>query len=184
MSYDWKAAIGKVAPWLATTLGGPAAGLAVEGLCRAAGLAPSVENAQKAAEMAAAGQLSGEQFLALQAEEQAHQERMQAMGYKSLVDLEAIAAQDRASARNREIQTGDTWTPRIMAALFLVMYFTIQWYLLRHIIPQEMREIIMRTLGTIDMGVGIILGYYYGTSASSKNKDGLLYNSKPIDGDK
>ena len=64
-TFDWKGTIGKVAPWIATALGGPAAGLAIDAVCKAAGLAPSLENAQKAAEMAAAGSLTGEQLLAL-----------------------------------------------------------------------------------------------------------------------
>ncbi|HLP30849.1 MAG TPA: hypothetical protein VK150_05770 [Geothrix sp.] len=184
MSINWKSAIGKVAPWLATTLGGPAAGLAVEGLCRVVGLEPSVENAQKVAEMAAAGQLTGDQFIALQKAEQEHREKMSAMGYQSLVDLERIAAGDRADARAREVKTGDSWTPRILAGVVVVGWLLVTWFLLKHIVPAEGRDLVVRTLGTLDMAVGLVLGYYFGSSASSKGKDELLYRATPAEGDK
>ena len=71
MSFDWKGTIGSITPWIAGTLGGPAAGFAVKALCAATGMEPSLENAQKAAEQAAAGKLTGDQFLALKQAEDA-----------------------------------------------------------------------------------------------------------------
>lgn len=171
VAFDWKATLGSIAPWLAGTLGGPAAGIAVKALCKVAGLDPTPENAQKVAEMAAAGTLTGDQFLALRKLEQDHQREMQAMGYANLADLERIAYQDRDSARNREIKTGDSWTPRILAGVVILGWFALQWFLLTHVIPQEMREIVLRGLGTLDMAVGLVLGYYFGSSAGSAGKD-------------
>jgi hypothetical protein len=97
---------------------------------------------------------------------------------KTLVDagvkLEEIAASDRANARDREVKTGDVWTPRILAAVIVTGWFVIQWYLLKHVIPSEMREIVMRSLGTLDMALGGMLGYYFGSSASGKVKDDTI----------
>lgn len=183
MSFDWKGTLGKVAPWIATALGGPAAGLAIDAVCKAAGLAPSLENAQKAAELAAAGSLTGEQFLALRQSEDAFALKMQEMGYKQIADLEKIAADDRADARSREVKTGDSWTPRLLAAFVILAWVTINGFLVRHsmIAPGQstsldsnMEPMLMRILGTLDAAISFVLAYYFGSSAGSERKTELL----------
>ena len=183
MSFDWKGTLGKVAPWIATALGGPAAGLAIDAVCKAAGLAPSLENAQKAAEMAAAGSLTGEQFLALRQSEDSFKLRMTEMGYKQITDLEEIAFKDRDSARQREIKTGDSWTPRILAAFVVLAWMGVSFYLVRHsmIAPgaptqldSNMEPMLMRLLGTLDAALTFVLGYYFGSSAGSDKQKDLL----------
>ncbi len=183
MSFDWKGTIGKVAPWIATALGGPAAGLAIDAVCKAAGLAPSLENAQKAAEMAAAGSLTGEQFLALRQSEDAFKIRMTEMGYKQITDLEEIAFKDRDSARNREIQTKDSWTPRLLAAFVVLAWAGISGYLVGHAmlkpgvqssLDSNMEPMLMRLLGTLDAALTFVLAYYFGSSASSAHKDSTI----------
>lgn len=53
-------------------------------------------------------------------------------------------------------------------------YLALQWYILAHIVPQEMREIVLRSMGTLDMALGLVLGYYFGSSAGSVEKNRLL----------
>ncbi len=77
---------------------------------------------------------------------------------------------DKASARAREMEVKDH-TPSVLATVVTVAYGFIQYYLLTHIIAAEMREIIMRTLGTLDMALGMVLGYYFGSSLGSRIKD-------------
>ena len=187
-TFDWKGTIGKVAPWIATALGGPAAGLAIDAVCKAAGLAPSLENAQKAAEMAAAGSLTGEQFLALRQSEDAFQLRMAELGYKQITDLEEIAFKDRDSARQREVKTGDSWTPRLLAGFVVLAWMGINIYLVRHsmVVPgagsqldSNMEPMLMRILGTLDAALTFVLGYYFGSSAGSDKHRELL--SKALD---
>jgi hypothetical protein len=43
-----------------------------------------------------------------------------------------------------------------------------------HIVPQEMREIVLRSMGTLDMALGLVLGYYFGSSAGSARKDMVI----------
>jgi hypothetical protein len=109
--------------------------------------------------------------VALQAEENRHVEAMKQMGVNSAEEFERIAAGDRANARDREVKTGDKWTPRILAGVVLVLYVTIQLSLLRIIIDPSMREMVMRSMGTLDAAVGLVLGYYFGSSAGSAAKD-------------
>lgn len=185
MSFDWKAAIGKVAPWLAGAFGTPAAGIAVQGLCAALGLEAKPENARKAAEMVAAGNLTGEQFAALKKAEMDFQLQMQAEGYKHLEDLEALAAQDRDSARKREMAVQDA-TPRVLAYAVVAVWALINGFLLwaalhGRSLPGDMNAILMRVLGTLDAALTLALSYYFGSSSSSRGKDLLLYQSSPGD---
>jgi len=41
-------------------------------------------------------------------------------------------------------------------------------------IPQENREPLLMLLGMISGALGMIIGYYYGSSAGSKNKDDII----------
>jgi hypothetical protein len=172
-SFDWKGTIGKVAPWIATALGGPAAGLAIDAVCKAAGLAPSLENAQKAAEMAAAGSLTGEQFLALRQSEDAFKIKMVEMGYKQITDLEEIAYKDRDSARNREIQVRD-WTPRILAYGITLGFFGMLYWMMRHDIPVANKDMLNIMLGAFATAWIAVVTYYFGSSAGSAKKDDTI----------
>jgi hypothetical protein len=162
--FDWKKIVGTVAPTLATALGGPLAGVAVKTIAtQLLGKPDAGEDEVEAAVLGADPQT----LVKLKEIEFEFKKTMVDAGIK----LEEIAASDRANARDREIKTGDSWTPRILATVMIFGWFTIQWYLLKHVIPQEMREIVMRTLGTLDMALGLVLGYYFGSSSSGKTKD-------------
>jgi hypothetical protein len=83
---------------------------------------------------------------------------------KSLdIDLERIAASDRDSARNYAILTHDL-TPRIIAILVIAAWVVVQWFLLHNIIPDAMRELIARVLGTLDGALMLVLSYYFGSA--------------------
>jgi hypothetical protein len=162
--FDWKKMVGAVAPTLATALGGPLAGMAVKTIAtQLLGKDNATEEEVEAAILGA----SPQDMIRLKEIDFEFKKTMVDAGIK----LEEIAAADRNSARDREIKTGDVWTPRILAALIMLGYFGIQWYIVTHLIPQEMREIVMRSLGTLDMALGMMLGYYFGSSASGKTKD-------------
>ena len=165
---DW---LKKAAPYLVTALAGnvPAlAAMAAKDIAQVIGADDSVEAVKSALE---SGAMTHEQLVQMKTLDTDFQTRMAELGYKSLADMEQIAANDRANAREREIKTGDSWTPRILAAVVITGWFVLQWYMLAHIVPQEMREIVIRGLGTLDMAVGLVLGYYFGSSSGSQTKD-------------
>lgn len=68
-----------------------------------------------------------------------------------------------------EIPNRHRVTEAAMAALLAIvivgLYGIVQWHLLTNSIPQDMREIVMRALGTLDASVGLVLGFYFGSSA-------------------
>ncbi len=154
----------------------------MEAVCKATGLAPSLENAQKAAQMAAAGSLTGDQFLALNQAEQEHEERMQAMGFKQLVDLEQIAASDRDSARKREMSVRDH-VPAIGFYAITVGFFGLLVFLLIRPIPDSNKASVYTMLGSLGTAWVGCVNYYYGSSSGSRAKDALLFKSKPAAGD-
>lgn len=115
----------------------------------------------------------------LQAAQEAERQfalQMQQLGFQNAEQLEQIAANDRASARDREIKTGDSRTPQILAGLVVLGWIGVTTYLIGHTIGQDMRDIIMRLLGTLDAALVLVLSYYFGSSAGSAKKDETLQN--------
>lgn len=164
--------LGKAAPWLAAAAAGPAglAGMAIKTVAEAMG-AGTDDAGDLAAAVAGA---TPEQVQALKRAEMDFKARMQDLGFKQIRDLEAIAAADRASAREREIKAGDSWTPRLLAVLVVAAWVSVQWFLLNNIVPGEMRELVARVLGTLDTALIMVLAYYFGSSAGSAAKNQML----------
>jgi hypothetical protein len=89
------------------------------------------------------------------------------------IQVEQIAAADRASARDREVRTQD-WTPRILAGFVVAGWLFAQWYLLHNVVDTSMRELVNRLLGTADAALMLVLSYYFGSSASSKTQSDTI----------
>lgn len=161
----------KIAPWIVTAVTTGPVGIAAMALKKIGEISGKGTPATAEEALEHLQGLTAEQLGALKAEDHDFAVRMRELDIQAVTDLERIAADDRSDARQREVRTGDSWTPRLIAGIFIVGWFSIQWYLLSHVVPTEMREIIMRTLGTLDMGLGLILGYYFGSSAGGRLKD-------------
>jgi len=148
--------IGQVAPTIASALGGPLAGMAVKAVSSA------LFGHQDASEdeiMAAMGTATPDQLTALKKIDADFKVQMKSLD----IDLEKIAASDRNSARNMQIQTHD-WTPRVIAIVVILAWVFIQWHLFNSVIPDTMRELIARVLGTLDASLTLVLSYYFGSS--------------------
>lgn len=161
-----------LAPVAASFFGTPLAGLAVKSvLDRWLGAEQGKPLDAKQVERALAT-LTPEQALALQRADQEFALQMEQLGLKAeelQVEAERVAGADRASALAREVATAD-WTPRVLAGLIVLGYALVQWWILAHVIAPEMRELVMRSLGVLDVSLGMVLTYYFGSSAGSKDK--------------
>lgn len=185
---DWssvKSAIGKFAPWIAGAIGTPAAGAAVGALCGALGLNSTDAKPDDVAALINRGQVSADQLLALKKADQEFQLQMKQLDINDLETLEKMSVEDRKSARDRQIQIKDV-TPQILAYLALAVWGTMNGFLLYmayrgRSLPTDMSPIIMRVLGTMDALMGMAFAFFFGTSASSRSKDQMLYNSTPLD---
>ena len=140
-----------IAPSIATALGSPLAGMAVSALAERFGVEDEVEAVTKA----------------IKADPEA------AMKLKQLeLDKFKAVLADKDSARNREatIATSEKaplinkLVSPVLALIVVVAWVGIQYTLLNTTVPQEMRELVARVLGTLDGALMVILSYYFGAS--------------------
>lgn len=95
-------------------------------------------------------------------------------GFQNVEELARVAADDRASARNREIQVHD-WTPRILAFIVVGLCFLGEGLYFRFGAPSNASpELIGRILGTLDSALILVLSYYFGSSAGSAAKSDTI----------
>ena len=100
---------------------------------------------------------------------------------KSLdIDLERIAAGDRASARDMQRETKD-WIPRALAVGVTFGFFGILFYMLIFGLPTTGNEAMLLMLGALQTAWTGVISFYFGSSSGSQKKDQMIYNSKPLE---
>lgn len=158
--------LASIAPTIASTLGGPLAGTAVNALIGVLGLAP--ESTQTDV-MKAIASATPEQLLAIKTVEANFQVQMK----KLEVDLTSLEVKNTEGARAMAVATKD-YTQRILAGLIVSLYIGVQYYVLAHVLEPEQMNIVMRSLGTLDASLGLVLGFYFGSSLGSHKKDAAI----------
>ena len=140
-----------IAPTLATAVAGPLGGAAVSAIASKLGVSDSVEAVAKAI----AGDPQAAQKLA-----------------ELELEYAKLDSADRDSARNRELAIATSaqapWyskmvTPALAIGVF-ILWATVNILLLNSSIPDPMREIVIRMLGSLDAATMLILSYYFGNS--------------------
>jgi hypothetical protein len=161
---DW---LKQIAPTIATALGGPLAGLAVDAISKAVGIDP-----KDVTKTIAEGKLTADQIAQIKTAELAMAARAQEMG----LDFEKIAVDDRKSARQMQ-STTQSWIPGIMAIAVTIGFFGILVGLMtEHFKTSDALMLMLGSLGTAWTG---IIAFYFGSSAGSQKKDELLHQSSP-----
>ena len=143
--------IKNIAPTLATAVAGPLGGAAVSAIAAKFGVADSVEAVAKAI----AGDPQAAQKLA-----------------EMELEYAKLDAADRDSARKRELEIATSaaapWyskmvTPALALGMF-ALWGAVNIMLLNSAVPDPMREIVIRMLGSLDAANMLILSYYFGNS--------------------
>lgn len=166
---DWKDTLAKIAPIAATVLGSPFAGLAVSLVGQAIGTPDAtVKTIQQTLTN---GQLTGDQIIALKNAELDLQKHLQDNG----IELDKIAADDRASARAMQTVT-KSYMPSVVTIIVLFFAALGEGSLLLGYEPHIAPELVGRILGTLDTAVVMALTYWLGTTASSARKTEILAN--------
>jgi hypothetical protein len=155
---DW---LKTIAPTIATALGGPLAGMAVEAISSAIGIDP-----KDVKQTIAEGKLSADQIASIKTAEIELKARAQELG----LDFAKLAVEDRKSARDMQVATRSL-VPPLLAVLVTVAWGLVQYFLLTHVIEPSMRELIARVLGTLDGALMLVLSFYFGSSSGSQAKD-------------
>jgi UDP-N-acetylmuramyl pentapeptide phosphotransferase/UDP-N-acetylglucosamine-1-phosphate transferase len=98
---------------------------------------------------------------------------MQKLGFEDVEALEAIAAGDRANARDREVKTKD-WAPKALGIAITLGFFGLLFFLLRHEPPEKSRDILNIMMGSLGSAWIGVVTYYFGSSAGSARKTELM----------
>ena len=158
---DW---LKTIAPTVASALGGPLAGMAVEAVGSALGLTDATK--EKITDVLQSASMTAEQTAALKQAELDLKLKLKELD----IDLEKVHAGDRNSAREMAAKTGDIWTPRIIAMVVFIVWAVVQYVVFTSVIPEGMRELVARMLGTLDAVLMAVVYYYFGSSSGSAAK--------------
>lgn len=165
MTMNW---LSTIAPTLASALGGPLAGLAVEAVSKAIGIDP-----KDVTKTIAEGKLTGDQIALIKQAEVEMAARAQELG----LDFAKLAVDDRKSAREMQ-STNNSWVPGLMAIVVTIGFFGILIGLMtEHFKTSEALMLMLGSLGTAWTG---IIAFYFGSSAGSQAKDEMIHNSTPF----
>lgn len=174
--FDWKAIVRTIAPALATAFGTPLAGLATKAIVDV--FLPGEGGAADEAALAAAVQnATPDQLIALKQAGLQFQKDMAALG----VDLERIASEDRSSARKREIDTKDPWTPRVLGGIVIIGFFIAMWFVLSggtEGYAADVSVLVGAVVGYASAKADQVVSYYFGSSAGSARKTDMLARAK------
>ena len=116
--------------------------------------------------MEAFNRATPEQLVALKTAEMNYRSKMKKMD----LDLEAILADDRDSARQREMVIKDK-TPQIVGVLLMVGFFGLLATLMFIDIPPKNQQVLHIMLGSLGTMATAVANYYFGSSSGSKMKD-------------
>ena len=159
--------IESIAPTIASCLGGPLAGLAVEAVSKSLGIDPNAVQ-----DTINSGKLTADQIASIQSAEIALKAKAQEMN----LDFEQLAVQDRKSARDLQTTT-KSFIPPLLALIITLGFFGILIGMMTgKVTSSDALMLLLGSLGTAWTGV---ISFYFGSSASSQNKDQLLHQSTP-----
>lgn len=173
---DWKKVVSGVAPALATALAGPLAGTAVSFLAKEfLGDEKATEDQIGQAILTA----SPDALLKLQEINKAFEIQMKALN----VNLEALAVEDRKSARNMAVHADlMNMLPHILlSAVFIGGYFWLLWLLFsgRVQLHDNVRDMGNILLGVLTAGIPMILRFWFGGSPGDERNMDRIYNAIP-----
>jgi hypothetical protein len=172
---DFSSIIKTVAPWIGTALGGPLGGLAVEAAANALGLGDKTVEAVKQAVSGA----TPDQMLALKKADQDFQRDMQALGFKQIADLEAIAAADRKDARAMQVSTRSLM-PAVLSIIVTAGFLGLLTGMMLGVLKVSDSQALLLMLGALGAAFGAVMQFWFGTTADSGRKTDLLAKAPPV----
>ena len=160
-----------LAPMIGTALGGPLGGAAAAFIADKLGL--EAKTVEAVSEVLNSGKLSAEQISGIKLAEIEFQKFLE----QNKIDLEKISAADRDSARNMLTATRST-VPAVLTYLLTCGFFGVLGAMFMY---PEFKEsaplmIMLGSLGTAWTGA---CAFWFGTTASSQNKNQMLANAMP-----
>lgn len=166
MRAEIKDIIGAAAPSIAEALGGPLAGMAVRELGREVfGLEdPTHEQVE-----ARVDSLSPDELVKLREADAKFRAELK----RAEVDLSRVAAEDRASARDRQIKLGDK-APTWLGLSIVAGFFGILGLLMFFDLPSGTADIFKIMIGALGVMTSQVGNYFFGSSAGSAAKNQMI----------
>ena len=163
---NWIDSLKTLAPTVATALGGPLAGAAVAALGNLFGVSEPTQD--KIGKLFADGQISPDHLAEIRKLEMEYQDKERELGFK----YAEMNYKDTDSARNMQVLTHSNMPP-ILATIVTTGFFGILGFMITN--PEfKPSEPILVTLGSLGTAWTMIIGFYFGSSHGSQNKDALL----------
>jgi len=79
-------------------------------------------------------------------------------------------------------ETINTIQKLLILAWFVVLgFYILTYFLMVQPIPKDSNQVVFMLFGTISTGFGTVLGFFFGSSQSSGEKDEMIHRSKPLD---
>ena len=160
---SWKETLASIAPTIATALGGPLAGMAVNMAASSLGIEPSEEAIEKTL---ATG--NPDTLLKLKQLEKDFTLKLEELG----VERERISSQDRFSARDLQKETRSKTVPIVAGFTVAGFFGVVGWVLSGHVSLES--TLLGFVLGQVSAKAEQVYNYYFGSSAGSKEKTQLL----------
>jgi hypothetical protein len=159
----------QVAPTIATALGGPLAGLAVEAVSKALGV-----SGDEAKNILDEGKMSADQIAQVKVAEIELQKQAQSLG----LNFEQLSVQDRSSARDMQVATKSFLVPTL-AIIIVVSFIGVVVGTMMGL--SHIESAMAGTLvGYLSAKAEQVVAFYFGSSAGSQRKDELLHQSTPV----
>jgi len=172
MNFDWKAALGKIAPTVATAIGGPFGGMAASAALSLLDIEPAKGNEEKQLEQAMAS-MTPEQAIKLKMAEKNWLTTMKELELKE----EDLHGKDRASARDMAVKT--SITPQITLSIIYTMgYIAVLYvFLMGEVsVADSLKSEFNLVLGVLTAGQVQIMNFWFGSSSGSKEKTNKMQN--------
>jgi hypothetical protein len=120
-----------------------------------------------------------DQMLALKKADQDFQRDMQALGFKQIADLEAIAAADRKDARAMQVSTRSLM-PAVLSIIVTAGFLGLLTGMMLGVLKVSDSQALLLMLGALGAAFGAVMQFWFGTTADSGRKTDLLAKAPPV----
>jgi hypothetical protein len=118
-------------------------------------------------------------MLALKKADQDFALQMQALGFKQVTDLEAIAAGDRKDARGMQVAKPSP-VPAVLSIGVTLGYFGILIGMMLGTLKVSDSQALLLMLGSLSTAWGAVMAFWFGTTRDSGRKTELLAQAPPV----
>ena len=160
----------QVAPTIATCLGGPLAGLAVEAVSKVLGVP-----ADDAKQLMESGKMTADQIAQVKVAEIELQKQAQALG----LNFEQLAVDDRKSARDMQSTTRSS-VPMVLSYGITFGFFGILVAIMRDPAAATNQPLLIM-LGSLGTSWVAVVSFWFGSTNGSQKKDQMIFNSTPLE---